>query len=243
MKKSILSVCLFFSKDTLTGLAIYHTPDTISYDGIQKKRKSYGLRYEGAKYMLAREFPVVHRLINTTDLVKETLKLIIDKEAQFGVLLTLTETGTYFFFREKSSPLYTPRAKPEKLKELVETLNVNYHSRDIYTRDSVLIFQTVVESDGTYVGEMELIHGDKDALYDYFMGTYDYYMKHILTRTIHRARLYQGGIKDRPWRGVIELFVRLNPDNTFTVSVTDVGRSDMKLKNYKQDPKKPIFYF
>lgn len=193
--------------------------------------------------MLAREFPVVHRLINTTDLVKETLKLIIDKEAQFGVLLTLTETGTYFFFREKSSPLYTPRAKPEKLKELVETLNVNYHSRDIYTRDSVLIFQTVVESDGTYVGEMELIHGDKDALYDYFMGTYDYYMKHILTRTIHRARLYQGGIKDRPWRGVIELFVRLNPDNTFTVSVTDVGRSDMKLKNYKQDPKKPIFYF
>lgn len=199
----------------------------------------YNLKFDGDCYLLKKQFPLLLKLVCLKSNAKKIGKVIKEKSP----LLVFTKPQTYYFsLKTESGGSYpTAQIKQDKLEELVTILNNNYKEEIVPTGDSVLIFQAVVNNDGSLLAEMELLYGKKDGFYEYFLSTYDYYMKDILTRINFREKLYLPYLQNGQRRGLIDIFVRLNPDKTFTIAATGEGRK-LKLKNYQDDPNNPIFY-
>lgn len=235
--ENIDSMVLTFDSKLPVGLTIFKTPLENSRRGISDSKIFYIISFEGDRYLLKKQLPLIYKLIYSKGYGKRIRK--VSREDSFRWVLARTSTDFRRFRR--GGGYLDAEARRDNLEGLITLLNDNYHESMVPTGDSVLIFQAVVERDGTLAGDMELLVGEKDALYTYFLETYDYYIKNVLTKRNFFARLYRPRQQNGPQRGLIDIFVRLNKDRTFTVSGTGVSRM-FQLKNFTDDPDNPIFY-
>lgn len=234
---NIDSIVVGFDNNVPSGLSIFERSEDNTTRAISKKPIYYILSFEGDQYMLGKKLPAISRLIYSKRHIKR-----IRKAAQHDSFVwILTNEVSKFRSLQRGVKGLHAEFKTEKLEELINVLNDNYYDSIVPTGDSVLIFQAVVEKDGTLASELELLSGEKDAFYHYFMKTYDYYVSQVLTKSFYKARLYRPYLKSVQRRGLIDIFVQLNKDRTFSISGTGEARV-FQLKNFTDDPKNPIFY-
>ncbi|MBE8721376.1 hypothetical protein [Sphingobacterium pedocola] len=212
------------------NLDIYGIIDSIYYAGKTGilNYTFYNLNFEGDRFWVKKKYPMVYNLILSKNFVHYTTLM---ESKTSGILLTKTHSyiakATRF-----STVVATPRAV--KIKEFTEYLNQNYSEAIKLTRDSVLILQVVVEREGT-MGETELLYGERGKFYDFVFGTKE--SQFPFGRFFH-PYLNNG----TPRRSLADIYIRLNPDKTFTVSSTGRQRK-LKIKNFKDDYNNPLFIF
>jgi len=144
--------------------------------------------------------------------------------------------------------LLFPIIKAPRLAQLIQQLNDNYDGSKILDKDSVIVFQSIVDRDGSFRdgdGNREILYGSKNPLYYYFLEVYQDLDKKL--RYNERRNSYNGIIipltKDgRPYVSLVDVYLKLNTDLTFTVSISARERK-LKVKEYKKRPYDAMFSF
>jgi len=241
------SLQFIYNNKILRGLKIFKKTDSNTlYDNqielskpLKIKHPSfYALYFEGDLFWLKKEFPLLYHFVNNRKVLdfvpvgndKKNFKLAIGRK---GIHLRKSDTGSVYALLD-----------PSRGKEFVDHLNLNYRTPIPNLKDSMLIIQAVVERSGR-LGDHMLLYGASGNFYDYFLKTYDHYVKENLPfdrkptyESLFRPFLSSG----TPFRSLIDIYVRLNADNTFTVSACGELRR-LKMKDFKDNPDSPIVQF
>lgn len=150
------------------------------------------------------------------------------------ISITISRKGTHF---SKAVGFLKVTAKPSKIKDLEAYLTNNYDPIISPTKDSILIIQTIVEKETGALGQKEILQGEQGTFFDFVFGKDPKHQKYIIYQDFFKPYRFSG----RVMRSFADIYVRLNPDGTFTVSATGACRK-FKIKNYKEDPNNPMFY-
>lgn len=243
-KPTIDSVRMFIRDGNITSIGIVDKKDS-SYFNWKRNTVSYNLSYAGDRYKLEQEIPALYRLVRDSTFIRE----ILQHEPSNPIGISFNAKNIYCFPFGYGGGRPSPQMRTEFKIELTEKLNKNYRRRKIQTRDSVLILQAIVAgqpiiSDEAHLeGPLQLIKGQKDGLYDYFMKTYNDYEKQIAASGAKHKKLYRTYVSFMPVpRGLLEFFVRLNPDNTITFENNGSGRV-LRMKGIEQDVDNTILTF
>ncbi|WP_324755607.1 hypothetical protein [Sphingobacterium thalpophilum] len=236
---------LFENYPDVNGLQINFRNDTAesiyilgkNEDNILKGSKYetyYSLKYSGDLFFLKRKFPMIDEFVRSNRLA-DNIK-VHERERNFVLVVEpsstsikpLSDTGPVFCgFRHSS------------LLRFVKRLNANYKETIVPAGDSILILQAIVNRDGS-LGKKMLLHGNEDdKLYRYICANYQDYNQenkaNLNTKGLFLPYLSGG----TPLTSIIEIFVRLNPDRTFSVSGSGRERK-LRMKDYKEDPNAPL---
>ncbi|QQD13966.1 hypothetical protein [Sphingobacterium sp. UDSM-2020] len=136
----------------------------------------------------------------------------------------------------------------EKKQDFITLLNKNYKDCTNVITDSVLIIQAVINRIGG-IQNSEIIFGKSEPLYQYLMKTYHYFeasqpvqekiRKNFPNRNV--KWLFKPRVSNTQRTSLIDIYLRLNPDKTFTLSAEGNYRR-LKIKDYQEAPYDPIFY-
>uniref|UniRef100_UPI00257C2103 hypothetical protein n=1 Tax=Sphingobacterium TaxID=28453 RepID=UPI00257C2103 len=196
----------------------------------------YSLKYSGDLFFLKKRFPLIDKFVRSDKLVdnikvhKKERNFALAVEAQSISIKPLSDGSVFCAFR------YSSQLKFQK------KLNANYKETIIPSGDSILIIQAIVNKDGA-LGKKMLLHGNEDdKLYSYICDNYqDYNQENEANLNMKGLFLpYRSG--GTPFTSIIEIFVRLNPDKTFSVSGSGRERK-LRIKDYKEDPNDPLLIF
>lgn len=236
------------SRPSIESVEISMIDSNISFTNIVDKKDScyfnwtrntvfYNLSYAGDRFKLEQEVPALYRLIYNPMFTKE----IIQHDSR-PVHISFNAKHVDWDLITFGGGVPSPDMRREIKIEFTEKLNKNHRRRKIQTRDSVLILQAVISSEAILEGPMQLIKGQKDGLYDYFMKTYSEYEKQIAASALQK-KMYRTYVSYMPVpRGLLEFFVRLNPDKTITFEVNGSGRV-LRMKGIDQDLANTIITF
>ena len=188
----------------------------------------FDLDYEGDLLFLRTAHAQLHENLRSLKLKQENWSY---QEKHLGI--TISPKLVRF-----SNPqgILVATAKPAKIKALEEYLTKNYNATITPPVDSILIVQAIVEKETGALGQKEILRGEKGPFYDFVFGKDPKHEKYMIYQGFFKPKIMSG----RVWRSFADIYVRLNPDGTFTVSTTAVGRKFM-IKDYKDDPDNPIF--
>jgi hypothetical protein len=201
-----------------------------------KYKTYYSLKYSGDLFFLKKKFPMIdefvrsNRFANNIEVHENERNFVLVVEPLSTSIKPLSDTEPVFCgFRHSS------------LLKFVKRLNTQYKEIIVPSGDSILIIQAIVNKDGT-LGKKMLLHGNEDdQLYRYLCENYEAYLAEDRVDQQHRLFLpYRSG--GTPLTSVIEIFVRLNPDKTFTVNGSGRERK-LRIKDYKGNPNDPLQVF
>ncbi|WP_196939339.1 hypothetical protein [Sphingobacterium pedocola] len=223
--KTIDSIDFTYYNKKTTDLIVYGDLDSSNFSNLKhnKRKHYYNLEFEGDLLYLQRKYPLLYDFI-----LNENLKEYIPKDLNhFGLVVS-----------EESSRVrdvvayYSSTAKLKKTQEFTDYLNAKYSDTIMPTKDSILIVQAVLDAEGT-IKEKFLLHGEEGRFYEFVFGPDEKHEKYmIFFRFFNSYRKIS----------IADIYVRLNPDRTFSVSSTGRGRV-LRIKNYKEDPKNPLMYW
>lgn len=196
-----------------------------------KNTTYYSLKYLGDLFFLKRKFPLIEKLAQNKELVnsidRPDRNFTLTVEAQSISVKPLSDGSAFSAFRHSS------------LLKFQKQLNANYKETIVPAGDSVLILQAIVNRDGS-LGKKMLLHGSEDdKLYRYICDNYQDYNQE------NKADLKSKGLflpylsGGTSFTSIIEIFVRLNPDRTFSISGSGRERK-LRIKEYKEDPNTPL---
>lgn len=237
--KGVDSIAILFRHERPFYARIYKTTDPISpTTNIHEQSPAYDLTFEGDRYMLSKEFPLINDVVSYTERKKGEIQEIGEAKS---FRLVLSRKGISYFPWDGHVGYRSPVADihPKRLVKFMDYLNRHYSDSIFLSTDSTLIIQTIVETDGSLLEETALVYGEKDGLYDYFFKSYANFLKNEIFPEKLFTPYRMGGVATR---GLLDIYVRLNHDNTFTVSGRGEARK-MVIKNYRKDPDIPLSLF
>lgn len=245
LKKDIVNI--FENYSDVNGLQINFRNDVVESiyilgkieDNILKGSKYktyYSLKYSGDSLFLKKKFPLIDKFVRSDKLVDN----IKGYEGERNFILTIEPLSTSI------KPFSVPGSifsgfRHSSLLEFTKRLNSHFKDGIIPSGDSILIIQAIVNKDGT-LGKKMLLHGSEhDQLYRFLCENYEAYLN--VDRADPQRHLFlpyrSGG---RPFTSIIEIFVRLNPDKTFTVNGSGRERK-LRIKDYEGGPNDPLQVF
>lgn len=211
----------------------------LAYTGNKKKLTIYYLNFEGDQFWLKRRYNLLYDFVFQEELISKIKSP--EHEEEFGI--AITPKGSRIVDASSYSSASGPGAflNPQRKQDFIDLLNKNYLSKNEAVTDSVLIIQFATTRDGTLV-QHEILHGHKESpLYKNFFKTYaEFNSKLPKERYPATKGLVMPKMQNGERVGLIDFFIRLNPDRTFTVSAQGNDR-DLKIKDFKNDPDNPLF--
>ncbi len=234
------SIHIQFFQNTPSKLEIFKESNVVRNYKNRKDIFFYDLSFEGDKLLLSDDFPTIKNLLNknlaTTIQKPETVKnfkLVIGKK--------------YSQLRD-SVPIYGlyPTMTPQRKKSLQNFLSSQYKefAKEVFTKDSVLLFQAIVDKSGNLI-QIELLKGRKSDFYNFILDSYRYYVENILNKTntaTGKSLLLPAMLNGRPIRSLIDMYVRLNPNNTISISSNGIQRR-LRIKNYQEKVNEPLIWW
>lgn len=236
------SVAIIFSHDQPFLLYIDEAPtkDSINSNNsrrLKRIRSFYMLGFESDQFFLKRRYEDLYEFVFQKKLISKINK---GKGKEY-LQISLTREGA--FFRALDGPA-SPGAhfNLKRKKAFFDLLNTGLSNMKTPIVDSLLILQAIVETDGWLLEPHEILYGSTGPLYDYFFRVYTDFSeskeKYLYTYGLFMPKI-EGGT---PRRGLVDIYVRLNPDNTITISAIGDYRK-LLIKNYKKDPNNPVFEY
>ncbi|MEZ0454789.1 hypothetical protein ABTW24_24585 [Sphingobacterium thalpophilum] len=210
----------------------------LAYTGNKKKLTIYYLNFEGDQFWLRNKYNLLYDFVSQKDFISKVEHPGQGKE--FRILLT--RKGSKVVDRAYSSAS-GPGAflNPQRKLDFIDLLNKNYLSKNEAVTDSILIIQFATTRDGT-LAQHEILYGHKESpLYKNFFKTYAEFNSRLPKERYPATKgLVLPKMQNGERIGLIEFFIRLNPDRTFTVSAQGNDR-ELKIKDFKNDPENPLF--
>jgi len=199
-----------------------------------KNNTYFSLKYLGDLFFLKNKFPLIEQLVQNKQLVnsidRQDRNFILAVEAQSISIKPLSDGSVFCGFR------YSSQLKFQK------KLNANYKETIVPSGDSILILQAIVNRDGS-LGKKMLLHGDEDdKLYSYICDNYQDYNQENKANLNRKGLFLPYRSGGTPFTSIIEIFVRLNPDRTFSVSGSGRERK-LRIKDYKEDSNDPLLIY
>uniref|UniRef100_UPI0028A7F23C hypothetical protein n=1 Tax=Sphingobacterium athyrii TaxID=2152717 RepID=UPI0028A7F23C len=202
-----------------------------------KYKTYYSLKYSGDLFFLKKKFPLIDKFVRSNRLA-DNIK-VHERERNF--VLVVEPLSTSIKPLSDTEPIYCG-FRHSSLLEFTKLLNNHFKDGIIPSGDSILIIQAIVNKDGA-LGKKMLLHGNEDdKLYSYICDNYQDYNQE------NKANLNEKGLflpylsGGRPFTSIIEIFVRLNPDKTFTVNGSGRERK-LRIKGYEGGPNDPLQVF
>ncbi|PUV25099.1 hypothetical protein [Sphingobacterium athyrii] len=206
--------------------------------GNKKKLTIYYLNFEGDQFWLRKKYNLLNEFVSQKDFIFKVEHPGQGKE--FRILLT--RKGSKVVDRAYSSASGPGAVLNSKRKQdFIRLLNQNYTTKKVPAADSILIIQFATTRDGT-LGQYEILYGHKgSSLYKNFLKTYAEFNSTLPKERYPATKgLVLPKMQNGERVGLIDFFIRLNPDRTFTVSAQGNDR-DLKIKDFKNDPDNPLF--
>lgn len=199
-----------------------------------KYKTYYSLKYAGDLFFLKKKYSLIEKLTKNKELVnsidRQSSNFILSVEAQSISIKPLFDGSVFCGFRHSSQLKFQKK------------LNANYKETIVPSGDSILILQAIVNRDGS-LGKKMLLHGDEDdKLYSYICDNYQDYNQENKANLNTKGLFLPYRSGGTPFTSIIEIFVRLNPDRTFSVSGSGRERK-LRIKDYKEDPNDPLQLF
>lgn len=203
------------------SVRIYRKSDTLGENDF------FDLKYDGDLFFIKKNYPLLYETIFKKNLIAN----FYQQEKNFSITLT-----PRYYIIQKVNGFLVAEAKQKKMREFTEYLNQNYPDSILPPADSVIIIQTIVNKDGS-LGEKQLLYGKNDPFYDFVFEPDKHHSKYMIFQRFFNPYINAGSHR----KSIADIFVRLNADNTFTVSVSGLGRK-LKIKKYTDNPRDPLFY-
>ena len=237
---SIDSIHIQFFQNTPSKLEIFNGSNAVKKYKNGKDIYFYDLFFDGDKLLLSDDFPTIKKLLN------ENLATAIQKpETVKNFKLVIGKNHTQL---RDSVPIYGlyPTMTPQRKKDFQNFLNSQYKEmpKEVFRNDSVLLFQAVVDKGGNLI-QIELLKGRKGDFYSFILDKYSYYVKNILKKTntsTGKSLLLPAMLNGRPIRSLIDIYVRLNPNNTISISSNGIQRR-LRIKNYQEKEGEPLIWW
>lgn len=244
--KHLDSFHLVIRDNNLSGLKVFRNTDlTTEYHNeieltkpvIYRQFSFYDLCFEGDLFFLKKDFPNIYKFVRNTKL-REQIKTV--KENNFFVI-SVTPRKNYL--RELGQGSIYAVLNLRLFEGFIKELNLQYSSSKPVVKDSILIIQAVVNTSGR-ISDKAILYGSNSEIYRSFFKTYeDYNDKFFPYNKRPYDSLIRPFLKDgRPMRSLIDICLKLNSDDTFTVSGSGEFRK-LKIPNFKDDPNNPIMVF
>lgn len=242
--QNIDSIYLQYEDKAPSTLFIYEPlKEKHSNPYITKDITTYKVDFEGDQLWLDQDYKLIHQFIFQDELESEIQKTT-DKE---DYTLTITSKKSAFNDFLQSGGVGAV-INPQKKQDFIKLLNTNYRDCTDVIKDSVLIVQAFILRNGE-IGDNEIIYGKSEFLYNYFMKTYhSFEASQPLQKNDRRdfqnrneKWLFKPRISNTQRTSLIDIYLRLNPDKTFTFSAQGNYRR-LKIKDYHKNPNDPIFY-
>jgi len=235
---NIDSLWLQFSSNTPSNLEIFNKKDVKN-----SETRSYGistfydLNFEGDQLLLKEDYPLVSDFIKSPD-ISSNIRKPVDR-TNFRLVISRNKT----VLKDTTGPTSLYAFIPlHRKNELIKFLNFKYKSDNKPSiADSILLVQAVVNKKGE-IEAVEILYGKKNNLFSYFFKNLDTYIKTAFnsskeysSETFIRPYMHGG----RPWDTLIDIYIHLNPDATFTM--TSRGRQrKLRIKDFKDNPSSPL---
>jgi len=238
-RPDIDSIHLQFFQNKPSRLKVYEQPSVVKNKVNRNKNYFYDLSFEGDQLLLAKDFPSIKKLLDE-DVAKAIKKP--DSMSNFRLVV-----GRNYAKLRDSVPIYQiyPRIPERERKDLQDFLTSKYsESPGSFGKDSVLLLQGEVDRGGK-LGQVELLSGNKGALYTFFLDNYAYYVENVFgktTRSSHKSLILPAILSGKSYRALIDIYVRLNPNNTISIPSNGVQRI-LRIKNYKDNEAEPLIWF
>jgi len=243
--QNIDSIYIEYINNIPTFLFLYEPLEGKSSNpDLKRKSTIYSLDFEGDKLCLEKQNDLLYQFIFQDQLGSEIQKS--SEKKNFNLVITSKKSVVQDIFQ--SGPGASAILNPEKKQDFITLLNTNYKDCTDFITDSVLIIQAVINRIGG-IQNSEIIYGKSESLYQYFMKTYQYFeasqpvqekiRKNFPNRNV--KWLFKPRISNTQRTSLIDIYLRLNPDKTFTLSAEGNYRR-LKIKDYQEDPNDPIFY-
>lgn len=237
--KSIDSLNVVFFKNIPTLLYVNESLESgLSGPGKKKKLTIYYLNFEGDQFWLKKQYNLLYEFVSQKDFISK----IAPPEHGREFRLLLTYKGSKVVDRAYSSASGPGAVLNSKRKQdFIRLLNRNYTTKKVPAADSILIIQFATTRDGT-LGQHEILYGHKgSSLYKNFFKTYAEFNSTLPKERYPATKgLVLPKMQNGERVGLIDIFIRLNPDRKFTVSAQGNDR-DLKIKDFKDDPDNPLF--
>ncbi len=202
----------------------------------RRVRSFYMLGFESDQFFLKNRYAGIYEFVFQKKLI-DKIKKPKDKSS---FRISLTREGTYFRAVGGSASGPGAHFNLRRKKAFFDLLNNGLSKMKTPVVDSLLILQAIVEADGWLLKPHEILYGNTGPLYDYFLKVYTDFSeskeKYLYTYGLFMPKLQSGS----PKRGLIDIYVRLNPDNTITMSAIGDYRKLM-IKNYIEDRNNPVY--
>ncbi|NJI72252.1 hypothetical protein HCX49_03450 [Sphingobacterium kitahiroshimense] len=242
--QNIDSIYLQYEDKAPSTLFIYEPlKEKHSNPYITKDITTYKVDFEADQLWLNQDYKLIYQFIFQDELESEILKTTDKKD------YTLTITSKKSAIRDfLQSGGVGAVINPHKKLDFINLLNTNYRDCTDVIKDSVLIIQAVILRNGE-IGDNEIIYGKSRFLYNYFMKTYYSFeasqpIQKKDSRDFQNRNekwLFKPRISNTQRTSLIDIYLRLNPDKTFTLSAQGNYRR-LKIKDYHKNPNDPIFY-
>ncbi len=243
--QNIDSIYIEYINNTPTFLFLYEPLEGKSSNpDLKRKSTIYSLDFEGDKLCLELQYNLLYRFIFQDQLGSEIQKS--NEKKNFNLVITSKKSVVQDIFQ--SGPGASAILNPENKQDFITLLNTNYKDCTDVITDSVLIIQAVINRIGG-IQNSEIIYGKSEPLYQYLMKTYHYFeasqpvqekiRKNFPNRNV--KWLFKPRVSNTQRTSLIDIYLRLNPDKTFTLSAEGNYRR-LKIKDYQETPYDPIFY-
>lgn len=237
--KSIESLNVVFFKNIPTLLYVDESLESGLSDPRKKKKLTiYYLNFEGDQFWLERQYNLLYEFVSQKDFISK----IEHPEHGREFRLLLTSKGSKVIDSAYSSASGPGAVLNSKRKQdFIRLLNQNYTTKKVPAADSILIIQFATTRDGT-LGQHEILFGHKgSSLYKNFLKTYAEFNSTLPKERYPATKgLVLPKMQNGERVGLIDIFIRINPNRTFTVSAQGNDR-DLKIKDFKNDPDNPLF--
>lgn len=237
--KNIDSLSIAFFRNQPIRLYISEPKNKLSKHNGNNELTMYYLNFEGDQFWLKRKYSLLYDFVFQQELISKIV--YSDYEREFG--LVLTHNGSKIIDGPNYSSASYPGARlnSTRKEDFIRLLNQNFTTKKVPAADSILIIQFATTRDGTLT-QHEILYGHKaSSLYENFLKTYAEFNSTLPKERYPATKgLVLPKMQNGERVGLIDIFIRLNPDRTFTVSAQGNDR-DLKIKEFKNDPDNPLF--
>lgn len=242
--KNIDSIYIQYQDKSPSTLFIYEPlNEKHSNTHVTKDITTYKVDFEGDQLWLEQDYNLIYKFIFQDELESE-IQQTTDKE-DYTLTITSKKSAIRDFLQSGGVGAVI---NPPKKQDFIKLLNSNYKDCTEVITDSVLIIQAVIDRIGG-IQNNEILYGKSKFLYNYFMKTYHLFEASQPVKKEERRDfpnrnekwLFKPRISNTQRTSLIDIYLRLNPDRTFTLSAQGNYRS-LKIKDYHINPNDPIFY-
>lgn len=239
------SIYIEYINNTPTFLFLYEPlKEKPTNPYIKNKLTTYKVDFEGDQLWLKQDYNLLYQFIFQDQLLSEIQKP--KERKKFNLVITPKKSVVQDIFQ--SGPGASAILTPPKKQDFIKLLNMNYKDCVDVVTDSVLIIQAVISRDGALL-DNAILYGKSEPLYHYFMKTYQNFEASKPVQKQDRKNyqnrnekwLFKPRISNTQRSSLIDIYLRLNPDKTFTLTA-DGNYRTLKIKDYQQTPGDPIFY-